>query len=285
MKKLTFLLLLSLFCFYGFSQHITPRQLNTGVSVAGKILLTKTDGSVEVGDTISHYWSKVEITESDTTRWGSSSSTATGEIWTSLTGSYASATTFTFSGTDKDAKMVEMSLLTCTNSTGATRRIGYVKTATNSSGTITCNVVTDTDLASGDKDFKVAYNRKVTDYMRLVTIPGECIADASYSQGMFYADIQTDSYLLPVDLSVRTPAAGTGASCVANLYKNTSALFSSAPDLTTNSVLRSQRPTTNTISAAEVVSLRITASAGATNKAADFQAKLYIVPQTIFTAF
>ena len=103
MKKLTFLLLLFLLCFYGFSQHITPRQLNTGVSVAGKILLTKTDGSVEVGDTISHYWSKVEITESDTTRWGSSSSTATGEIWTALTGSYASATTFTFIGTDKDA--------------------------------------------------------------------------------------------------------------------------------------------------------------------------------------
>lgn len=215
----------------------------------------------------------------------SGSGSATAGIWTALTGTYASATTFTFSGTDTDAKLVEMSLLTCTNSTGATRRIGYVKTATNSSGTITCNVVTDTDLASGDINFKVAYNRKATDYMRLVTIPGECIADASYSQGMFYADTQVASYLLPVDASVLTAAAGTGAALTWNVYNGATNLFSSAPDMTTNTVLRSQRPTTNTISAADNVSLRILTSAGATNKAANFQAKLYIIPQSIFTAF
>jgi len=212
-------------------------------------------------------------------------STATGEIWTAKTGTYASATTFTFTGTDKDVGLLEMSLFTCTDAAGTTRRIGYIKTATNASGTITANVITNTDLASGDKDFKIAYNRKATDYMKLVTIPGECIADASFSQGMFYADIQTNSYLLPVDFSVLTAASGSGAALIVNIYKNTTALFSSAPDLATNTVLRSQRPTTNTITAAEVVSLRIMSSAGATNKAADFQAKLYIVPQTIFTAF
>lgn len=206
-------------------------------------------------------------------------------IWTALTGTYASATTFTFSGTDTDAKLVEMSLLTCTNSAGTTRRIGYVKTATNSSGTITCNVVTDTDLASGDKDFKVAYNRKVNDYEKLITLPGECIGDESYSQGMFYTDIPTASYLLPVDASVLTAAAGTGAALTFNVYKGATNLFSAAPDMSTNTVLRSQRPTTNTISAADNVSLRILSSAGATNKAADFQAKLYIVPQSLFTAF
>lgn len=215
----------------------------------------------------------------------SGGSSATGEIWTSLTGTYASATTFTMTGTDKDVGLLELSLLTCTNSTGATRRIGYVKTATNSGGTITCNVITDTDLVSGDKDFKIAYNRKVTDYMRLVTIPGEQIADASYSQGMFYSDIQTNSYLLPVDFSVLTPASGTGAALTVNIYKNTTALFGTAPDLVTSTILRSQRPTTNTITAAETVSLRIMSSAGATNKASDFQAKLYIVPQSVYTAF
>lgn len=212
-------------------------------------------------------------------------STATGGttgIWTSLTGTYASATTFTFSGTDTDAKLVEMSLLTCTNSTGATRRIGYVKTATNSSGTITCNVVTDTDLSSGDKDFKIAYNQKVI--FKPVTIPGEIIADASYSQGMFYYT-STASYLLPIDIIVRTPASGTGASCTVQVYKNATSLFSSAPDLSTNSTLLGQRPTTNTISAGDIVSVRIPASAGATNKAADIQVLLPIVQQSIFTAF
>jgi hypothetical protein len=206
-------------------------------------------------------------------------------VWVALAGSYASATTFIFTGTDKDVKLIQLSLLTLTDSAGTTRRIGYVKSAVNNTGTITATVVTDTDLASGDKDFKVAYNRKVNDYLHLISIPGECIADASYSQGVWLQDLQADSYLLPVDFSVLTAAAGTGAALTVNVYKNTTALFSSAPDMATNAVLRSQRPTTNTLTAAENVSLRIMSSAGATNKAADFQAKLYIVPTAIFTSF
>lgn len=207
-------------------------------------------------------------------------------IWIAVPGTYASMTTFTYAGgSDKTAKLDQLGLFTCTDSAGTTRRIGYVKSSVNSSGTVTVTVVTDSNLASGDKDFKITYNRKVTDYQRLVTLPGECIADTSFSQGMFYADIMVDSYLLPVDTSVLTAAAGSGAALTYNVYKNTIALFSSAPDMTTNTVLRAQRPTTNTISAAENVSLRILSSAGATNKAADFQAKLFIVPQAIFTAF
>lgn len=206
-------------------------------------------------------------------------------IWAALTGSYASTTTFTFTGTDKDVKLIQLSLFTCTDSAGTTRRIGYVKSAVNSSGTITATVVANSDLASGDKDFKVAYNRKVKDYQCDVKIPGECIADTSYSQGWWHQDIEVDSYLLPVDTSVITAAAGTGAALTYNIYKGSTNLFSTAPDMTTNTVLRSQRPNTNTISAGDNVSLRIMSSAGATNKAADFQAKLFIVPQNIFTAF
>jgi len=213
------------------------------------------------------------------------SSSGSSEIWTSLTGTYASTSTFTFLGTDKHVNLIQLSLLTCTDSAGTTRRIGYVKSAVNNSGTITATVVTNSDLASGDKDFKVAYNRKVNDYQHLISIPGEVIADASYSQGVWLQDLPVDSYLLPVDASVLTAAAGSGAACAFNVYKNTTALFSSAPDMTTNAVLRSQRPTTNTLTAAENISLRITSSAGETNKAADFQAKLYVIPQAIFTAF
>lgn len=208
-----------------------------------------------------------------------------GGIWSGLTGSYASTSTFTFTGTAADAKKIQFSLLTLTDSAGTTRRIGYVKSASESSGTVTVTVVTDSNLASGDKDFKVAYNRRVFDYMHMVSIPGECIADTSYSQGLWLLDLKADSYLLPVDAAVITAAAGTGAALTYNVYKDTTALFSSAPDLTTNTVLVEQRPTTNTLSAGEDISLRIMSSAGATNKAADFQAKLYIVPQAIYTAF
>ena len=83
----------------------------------------------------------------------------------------------------------------------------------------------------------------------------------------------------------RARAAGTGAALTYNVYKGSTNLFSSAPDMTTNTVLRAQRPTTNTISAGDNVSLRIMSAGGATNYAADFQAMLFIVPQAIFTAF
>ena len=205
-------------------------------------------------------------------------------IWVDVTGAYASTTTFTFTGTDRDVNLIQGSLLTLTDSAGTTRRIGYVKSASNTTGTITATVVTDTDLVADDKDFKVAYNRKIKDYLHQISIPGEVIADASYSQGVWLQDLPVDSYLLPVDVSVLIAAVGSAA-VVFNVYKNTTALFSSAPDMTTNVVLRAQRPTTNTLSAAETISLRITSSVGSTNKASDFQAKLYIVPTLIFTAF
>jgi len=127
---------------------------------------------------------------------------ATGEIWTALTGTYASATTFTFSGTDKDAKLIQSSLLTLTDSAGTTRRIGYVKSAVNASGTITATVVTNSDLAAGDKDFKVAYNQKIKMYQHDIKSPGECIPDITASQGWFHLDTDVDSYLLPCDFSV-----------------------------------------------------------------------------------
>lgn len=302
-----------------------------------------------------------------------------GKIWTDLTGTYASASTFTFTGTDTDVSLIQLCLFTCTDASGNKRRIGYVKSAVNATGTITATVVTDTDLVTGDIDFKVAYNRKVFDYLHQISIPGEVIADASYSQGVWLLNLKVASYLLPVDSDVITAAAGASAACVWNVYRGAVALFSAAPDLTTNATLIEQRPvkdgTASTtqfditnpagttfrytfdtgtnpaytatnpgvgsvvviagqnfnagnngtfvvtasaanyfevtngsgaaednktigtgtlkiyglsacaLSAADNISLRITSSGGATNKAADFQAKLYIVPQLIYTAF
>lgn len=301
-------------------------------------------------------------------------------IWLDLTGTYASASTFTFTGTDTDVNLIQLSLFTCLDSAGTGRKIGYVKSAVNAAGTITVTVVTDKNLASGDNTFKVAYNRKVFDYLHQISIPGEVIADTSYSQGVWLLNLKVASYLLPVDSDVITAAAGADAACVWNIYRGATVLFSVAPDLTTNATLVEQRPVkdgtgsttqfditnpagttfrytfdgtgtdpaytatnpgvgsvvviagqnfnagnngtfvvtasasnyfevTNaggvaennktigtgtlkiyglpacSLSAADNISLRITSSAGATNKASDFQAKLYIVPQLIYTAF
>lgn len=207
-------------------------------------------------------------------------------IWIAVPGTYASATTFTYTGgSDKTAKLDLWSLFTCTDSAGTTRRVGYVKSSVNSSGTVTVTVVSSSDLAANDKDFKIAYTQKITNYLHLVSIPGECIADASFSQGTWKLNMKYDWYLLSVNFAVRVAAAGAGASLTVNIYKDATALFSTAPDLTTNLELNEQRPTTNSGSAGEDISLRIPASAGATNKAADFQAELFITPQSIWTAF
>jgi hypothetical protein len=205
-------------------------------------------------------------------------------IWKALIGTYASTSTFTFTGTIKDVNLIQFSLFTCTSSDGNTRRIGYVKSSVNNAGTITATVVIDSNLAAGDIGFKVAYNRKVDDYIHLISIPGEVIADASYSQGTWRQNLKSDCYLLPVDFSVLTAATDAGAALTVNVYKNTTALFNTAPDFDTAATLVEQRPTTNTLSAGENISLRIMSSEGAT-KAADFQAKLYIIPTLIYTAF
>ena len=202
-------------------------------------------------------------------------------VWYALTWTYASTTTFTFSWDVWDAEAIERSLFTCLSSADA-RKIGYVKSASHSAWTVTVTVVTDIDLASWDKTFKVAINRKVEDYERLITIPWEQVADASNPQGMYYRSL-LDTYLLPVNSFVRTAAAWAWAACAWNIYKWATNLFTSAQDMTTSATFDEKRPNTNTISAWDIITLRVTSSAWATNKASDLQVQAFIVPQTLFT--
>lgn len=213
----------------------------------------------------------------------------TRDVWYSLTGTYASTTTFTTteaSGAEATrlAGIAERALFTCTNAAGSTRRIGYIKSASAASTTVTYTVVTDSDLASGDISFRITPNRAVEDYKHLISIPGELITDASNPQGLWLLNVKRDAYLLPVCTAVWTAAAGAGAACAYNVYKGATNLFTAAPDMTTSATLNDQRPNTNTISSGDNVSLRITSSAGATNKASDFQAELYLVPQKLYTS-
>src|SRR5512137_2883504 len=80
-----------------------------------------------------------------------------GYIWSDIIGSYASTSSFTFTGNDEDVGLIQLSLFWCTNSAGTLRRIGYIKSSVNAAGTITASVVSDTDLAAGDANFHIAY--------------------------------------------------------------------------------------------------------------------------------
>lgn len=214
----------------------------------------------------------------------------TRDLWYEVpSGAYASTSTFTSTEASSGeatrlAELAERSLFTCTDSTGATRRIGYIKSASAASTAITYIVVTSSDLAAGDKNFRITPNRKVEDYKHAVSIPGEMIADASNPQGVWLLNLKVASYLLPVNSAVRTAAAGAGAACAWNVYAGASNLFSAAQDMTTSATFDEKRPTTNTTAVGDNISLRITSSAGATNKARDFQAELFVVPQSLYTS-
>ena len=203
-------------------------------------------------------------------------------IWHTPTAiAYASASTFTFTGgTDAIARMCKWSLVRVISSSGAVLRVGYCSAATNSSGTVTCNWVGSSDLASGDK-IMISINQKIDSYTRYITVPGTCSADTG-SKGMYYLNTKDTLFLLPVDLAVRKSAAGTGAALTVNIRANYSTLYSSAPDLTTNKTLLAQRPTTFTISPGKEVDMIIGSSAGGTNKASDLQARLILAPSSLF---
>ncbi|MGA2296008.1 MAG: hypothetical protein ABSG15_00485 [FCB group bacterium] len=209
-------------------------------------------------------------------------------LWVDLEGTQINANSFSFTGTTAERKAIEGSLFTCTNSNGTVRRVGYIKSTSGDAGTITATVVTLSNLASGDMDFKVAPNRKFWDYVHSISIPGELVADSLNSQGTWLLDIPYLAWLLSVDIKVRQAASGSSADCAINIYRNNYSLFSNSISLGTLDAKRDQIPNLGayigSINQYDNLSMRVTASAGGTAKPADLQCKAYIVPQTIFEA-
>ena len=115
-----------------------------------------------------------------------------------------------------------------------------------------------------------------------ITIPWELVADTSNYQGLYFRNTSWASWTITnVYAVVWKAAAWTWAAAAFNLYKsswtnsdgiNTSAtnLFTSAVDLGTW-YTSSSTPNTTTVEDGRWLSLRVTSSAGATNKASDLQ--------------
>lgn len=209
------------------------------------------------------------------------------QVWWKVTASYASTSTFTFTGTQTDCFYAINSLYRCVSSNGQVLKAGYIKSATYSSGTVTCTVVGIADLASGDKNWGISINRKINDYRFLITIPGEQIADAAVAKGNWLGDLMDTCYLMPVNISVLSAASGSSPDLTYNVYKTTTAMFTTPPTLGSNTVLKESRPDAppvSKINPGENVTLKIITSTG-TAKARDFQAKLFLVPSQIFYAY
>lgn len=116
-----------------------------------------------------------------------------------------------------------------------------------------------------------------------ITIPWEQIADTSAYQGLYFKNTSWATWTISnVAVSVAIAAAGSWAACSVNVYKssgtasdgiNTSAvaLFSSAIALWTGNDALTNVPTTTTVENWRWLSLRVTSSAWATNRAQDLQ--------------
>jgi hypothetical protein len=116
-----------------------------------------------------------------------------------------------------------------------------------------------------------------------ITIPWQVVLDANNYQGLYlYNDTGATITITNVDIAVGIAAAGSWAACTVQLYKssgtaadglntNAVALFSSAIALGSANTSLNNVPNTATVESGRWVTLRVTASAGATNFASDLQ--------------
>ena len=218
---------------------------------------------------------------------GGGGGSSTDSIWKTVVGAYASGSTFTFAGTTYDAKRCVFSLFQALSSAGTVGRYGYIKSATETGGTVTATVVSTSAITSGDKNFKIAYEEKVEGisnaYRWTNAIPGVVTGDVTNYQGMYYLNVPDTMYFIGTIPSVMTAATGTAAATY-NLYDATTAIYGTAPDMTTNLNLADQIPATfYKISPGRNVTLRWLTSTG-TVKASDAQVKITWIPSSIIRA-
>lgn len=216
------------------------------------------------------------------------------EIWSNvMTVSRTDNDTITFTAASTAAAEILVAKLIgalayWTDSGGSNERKGFIRTASNSGATITIELIGDT-FAVGDKNFRYTSNIKVQKMHWYH--PGQLVADANNAQGNQYR-IKHAAYFFSSDSGVKDAAAGAGVAAAYNLYKNNvntadasaTALYSSAPNLTTNGNLDDQKCTTREIAAGQMITTRITASAGATNKASGLTIQGYWTYQHYYDA-
>lgn len=195
-----------------------------------------------------------------------------------------STTIFTVAGTSAEAAEMQGCLFSCTDSAGTTQRKGFIISASESSGTITVDVRTTTDLDLGGPDINFKYAPKTNwkCWEKYITIDGEAPTSTSTRIGMWH------NYSLPVtipsvSIHAITAAAGTGAALAINGKINgTTDIFATAPDLATANHSLHHVPTNFDLAALDYLAWYITNQGGATNYAADIQIIYTAIPTEIY---
>ncbi len=195
--------------------------------------------------------------------------------WLNVNANVSGSNSFYFDGTKDQSYEIIDNLFICESSNGSIIRRGIIKSTNYNNGLISVDCISDSLLTQGDKNFKIAHFIKSQNFSFYITIPGELVADTDHRQGSFYF-ASYDSFLLVVDAKLITAATGS-PSVSWNLYKNTTALFSTAPDFGTNTSLLNLIPNINAIQAGDLISVKILTSSG-TTKAADLKVQFILIP-------
>jgi hypothetical protein len=195
---------------------------------------------------------------------------------------FSSTTQFTCEGHSTLVTMMPGKLLFCTDVTGATRRYGYVKTATEASGVITVDCVMTSDLVSTDINFNIDLYSDVMLYCERIYINGDIDGNA-VPQGNPILDVKRARYILPADFAMRT-SAGPGGDISINIkVDDTTDIYPVDLHFYTATELQEQRPSVSTLSAGANLSLYVTGSSYGGSAPRDLQARMYLVPQHLFT--
>lgn len=169
-----------------------------------------------------------------------------------------------------------------TSSDGNTIKRGFVRNATANTTTVTINLQGDA-FTAGDINFMLALAERIKKHQ--VFIPGELTADAATDIGFELMTMTgEDIRALSSSAFVKVAAAGAGADLQYDWFDDGTGLITTDPTFTTNTSVLNSAINNQVVVGGSRLSLRITLSAGATNKASGLNATLYYCNDDLFDA-
>ena len=167
---------------------------------------------------------------------------------------------------------------------GSAQKQGFINHATASGTTVTCTLYGSIVEAT---DSLTSFRFAIFDRVRILEffIYDEVLLDATNFQGrQFYLPANIDYRILAYDVVLGTAAAGTGAAFACDIFDDGTGITTTDIDLLTNASSLNIAGDANklVIAGGSTLEVRVTASAGATNKGKNCKVNAYYCFDDIF---
>jgi hypothetical protein len=207
-------------------------------------------------------------------------------VWTPITFTYASATSFTFTAPSAgEATILANSIsgrLLKWLSTADVAKFGFITSATANGTTVTVNF-NGTAMVNTDKTLYMSTAGHKIQILR-ANIPGEVLADSALDIGGTWRNAFK---LIPVSVDTYVDTAPTGGSpdFTYNIYDDAVAIFTNPIPVGVNTSLLNQVPTASqTILVGSKISIRCVTSVGTTNKATGINILIHVFDFDLYNA-